>query len=77
MDPEVRRNGLAAELIAEDFAEFGGNGRISNKTDAAAMMPIMLPAFSLWKSLKSARANNGRRAGNLPRAEPKQRRRNS
>jgi hypothetical protein len=38
MDPQVRRTGLAAELIADDFVEFGGNGRIFNKTDALAMM---------------------------------------
>jgi hypothetical protein len=31
MDPE-------AETIADDFAEFGGNGRIFNKNDALAMM---------------------------------------
>lgn len=38
MDPEVRRNGTATETIADDFAEFGGNGRIFNKNDALAMM---------------------------------------
>jgi len=38
MDAEVRRTGLAAELISDDFAEFGGNGRIFNKSDALAMM---------------------------------------
>jgi hypothetical protein len=38
MDPEVRRNGTAAGLIADDFMEFGGNGRIFNKNDALAMM---------------------------------------
>jgi hypothetical protein len=38
MDPEVRRNGTAAEMIADDFVEFGGNGRIFNKTDALVMM---------------------------------------
>jgi len=26
MDPEVRRGDAAAELIADDFMEFGGNG---------------------------------------------------
>ena len=43
MDPEVRRNGTASDLIAEDFAEFGGNGRIYNKNDALAMMRLHSP----------------------------------
>lgn len=38
MDPEVRRNGQAADMIADDFVEFGGNGRTYNKSDALAMM---------------------------------------
>jgi hypothetical protein len=38
MDPEVRRSEKAAELIADDFMEFAGNGRIFNKADALAMM---------------------------------------
>jgi hypothetical protein len=38
MDPEVRRNGQAADTIANDFVEFGGNGRTYNKSDALAMM---------------------------------------
>src|SRR5438093_1021329 len=38
MDPEVRRNGQAADMIADDFVEFGGNGRKYNKSDARAMM---------------------------------------
>ena len=38
MDPEVRRSEKAAELIADDFIEFAGNGRIYNKADALAMM---------------------------------------
>ena len=38
MDPEVRRNGRAADMIADDFVEFGGNGRTYNKSDALAMM---------------------------------------
>jgi hypothetical protein len=32
MDPEVRRNGQAADMIADDFVEFGGNGRTYNKS---------------------------------------------
>lgn len=43
MEPEVRRSVEAAELIAEDFAEFGGNGRIYNKSDALAMMRLHAP----------------------------------
>ena len=50
MDPEVRRNGTAAEMIADDFMEFGGNGRIFNKNDALAMMRHHAPAYSPWKS---------------------------
>ena len=38
MDPEVRRNGQAPDMIADDFVEFGGNGRTYNKSDALAMM---------------------------------------
>ena len=38
MDPEVRRSEKAADLIADDFMEFAGNGRIFNKADALAMM---------------------------------------
>jgi len=38
MDPEVRRNGQAADMIAHDFVEFGGNGRSYDKSDALAMM---------------------------------------
>lgn len=43
MDPEVRRGSGAAELIADDFTEFGGNGRIYNKGDALAMMRLHSP----------------------------------
>ena len=38
MDPKVRRSGTAESVIADDFVEFGGNGRIYNKKDALAMM---------------------------------------
>jgi hypothetical protein len=38
MDPEVRRGDATAELISEDFIEFGGSGQIYNKRDAIAMM---------------------------------------
>ncbi len=38
MDPEVRRGDAAAELIADDFMEFAGNGRIFNKADALVVM---------------------------------------
>jgi len=38
MDPEVRRSEKAADLIADDFMEFAGNGRMFNKADALAMM---------------------------------------
>jgi hypothetical protein len=43
MDPEVRRSDAASDLIADDFVEFGGNGRIFNKTDALAVMKRHAP----------------------------------
>lgn len=43
MDPEVRRSEKAAELLADDFMEFGGGGRIFNKTDALAVMRRHIP----------------------------------
>jgi hypothetical protein len=43
MDPEVRRSDAASDLIADDFMEFGGNGRIFNKTDALAVMKRHAP----------------------------------
>jgi hypothetical protein len=43
MDPEVRRSDAASDLIADDFMEFGGNGRIFNKTDALAGMKRHAP----------------------------------
>ena len=46
MDPEVRRGDAASELIADDFMEFGGNGRIFNKTDALAVMKRHAPRVS-------------------------------
>jgi hypothetical protein len=46
MDPEVRRGDAAAELIADDFMEFGGNGRIFNKADALAVMKRHAPRVS-------------------------------
>jgi hypothetical protein len=38
MDPEVRRSEKAAEFVADDFMEFGGNGKLYNKADALAVM---------------------------------------
>ena len=38
MDPEVRRSDKAGDFIADDFAEFGSNGRMFNKSDALALM---------------------------------------
>jgi hypothetical protein len=46
MDPEVRRGDAASELIADDFMEFGGNGRIFNKADALAVMKRHAPRVS-------------------------------
>jgi hypothetical protein len=43
MDPEIRRSDAASDLIADDFMEFGGNGRIFNKTDALAVMKRHAP----------------------------------
>lgn len=43
MDPEVRRSNKAAEFLADDFMEFGGNGRIYNKADALAVMKRHAP----------------------------------
>lgn len=43
MDPQVRRSPEAAEMIADDFTEFGSNGRIYNKSDAIAMMRLHAP----------------------------------
>ena len=43
MDPAVRRSPEAAELIADDFTEFGSNGRIYNKSDALAMIRLHAP----------------------------------
>lgn len=38
MDPAVRRSEKAADLLADDFTEFGSNGRMYNKADALAIM---------------------------------------
>lgn len=38
MEAEVRRSPEAADMLAEDFTEFGSNGRLYNKSDAVAMM---------------------------------------
>jgi hypothetical protein len=38
MDPRIRRSSEAADLIADDFVEFGASGRLHNKADALAMM---------------------------------------
>jgi len=43
MDPEVRRSDAASDLVADDFMEFGGNGRIFNKTDALTVMKRHAP----------------------------------
>ena len=43
MDPAVRRSDKAAEFLADDFMEFGGNGRIFNKADALAVMRRHIP----------------------------------
>ena len=46
MDAEFRRSDEAAALIAEDFIEFGGSGRIYNKADALAIMKRHAPRVS-------------------------------
>jgi hypothetical protein len=46
MDPEVRCGEEASELIADDFMEFAGNGRIFNKADALAVMRRHAPRIS-------------------------------
>jgi hypothetical protein len=46
MDAEVRRGDEAAALIADDFVEFGGSGRIYKKPDALAIMKRHAPRVS-------------------------------
>lgn len=38
MDPRIRRSSEAADMIADDFMEFGASGQMHNKADALAMM---------------------------------------
>lgn len=59
MDPEVRRNGTAAEMIADDFVEFGGNGRIFNKNDAIAMMRHHAPRVFAMEEFNVRELTNG------------------
>ena len=56
MDPEVRRNGQAADTIADDFVEFGGNGRTYNKSDALAMMRHHAPRIFALERIRCSRA---------------------
>jgi hypothetical protein len=46
MDPDVRRSDKAAEFLADDFMEFGGNGKIYNKADALAVMRRHAPRIA-------------------------------
>jgi hypothetical protein len=59
MDPDVRQSGQAAQMIADDFLEFGGNGTMYNKPDALAMMKRHAPRVSALEKFNARELSSG------------------